>query len=374
MTRFELAKPKKLDKIELLKGHLSTVNCIALTPNGCCLVSGSQDKTARVWSMLDGECLRVLKGHQGPINSVVVSGDGKFAVTGSSDKKIIVWSLQDGEALATLEGHQSVLGVMSLALSADGRILVSSDKVKEMFVWSLPNRKRVCQVKPPRKRYLSGDIAMTVDGRYAVVGDFVWSLPTKAGLFASAKQLFSIGSLGAIITYDGVLINHVGGTRIMLRPLFTRSEVDGVIHYEVASRSDTSNGTYGYTAAYGGACNLYSGTPSPDSNAYDGNITALGVSPDGGKLASITDHHIVIRRLDNGWPETFLSYPDEKYFNLHSVKKQGPGYTYKSKEPTCELNEIVLDSDVNTVAASGDSKYIFLWRGNSETAQKGKKV
>ena len=70
-----------------------------------------------------GSCLQVLLGHSGNVSSVAYSPDGKRIVSGSWDKTVRVWDAQTGEALHTLEGHSTV--VTSVAYSPDGKRIES---------------------------------------------------------------------------------------------------------------------------------------------------------------------------------------------------------------------------------------------------------
>ena len=45
----------------VLQGHTSTVRCLAMHENN--IVSGSRDGTLRVWDVTNGNCLHVLIGH-----------------------------------------------------------------------------------------------------------------------------------------------------------------------------------------------------------------------------------------------------------------------------------------------------------------------
>lgn len=42
-----------------------TVNGVAFTPDGTHIISGSQDKTLRMWCLASGQCVAVLPGHEG---------------------------------------------------------------------------------------------------------------------------------------------------------------------------------------------------------------------------------------------------------------------------------------------------------------------
>ena len=76
--------------IQLL-GHDDAVNSVALSPDGSKIISGSDDKTIRVWDASIGvEILPPLRGHDDSILSVVFSPDGSKIISGSLDDTIRV--------------------------------------------------------------------------------------------------------------------------------------------------------------------------------------------------------------------------------------------------------------------------------------------
>ena len=48
-------------------GHMALVNDIAFTPDGSQLVSGSDDKTIRVWDVATGKTVRTIRGEAAPV-------------------------------------------------------------------------------------------------------------------------------------------------------------------------------------------------------------------------------------------------------------------------------------------------------------------
>ena len=54
------------------------------------IVSGSADKTIKIWSQSTGECLHTLSGHTGDVNSVAVLPTNEI-VSASDDKTLKIW-------------------------------------------------------------------------------------------------------------------------------------------------------------------------------------------------------------------------------------------------------------------------------------------
>jgi predicted NACHT family NTPase len=119
--------------LRVLTGHSSPVMSVALSADGRRIVSGSYDKSVRVWDAHSGECLRVLTGHSNTVWSVALSADGRRIVSGSSDNSVRVWDAHSGECLRVLTGHSG--WVRSVALSADGRRIVSGSDDNSVRVW-----------------------------------------------------------------------------------------------------------------------------------------------------------------------------------------------------------------------------------------------
>ncbi|MFL5734407.1 MAG: WD40 repeat domain-containing protein [Chloroflexia bacterium] len=78
------------------KGHERNVLSAAFSPDGKYVLTGSADKTARIWDAANGRELRVPKGHEEVINGVAYSHDGKYAATASDDHTARIWDAATG--------------------------------------------------------------------------------------------------------------------------------------------------------------------------------------------------------------------------------------------------------------------------------------
>lgn len=131
------------------KAHDKDINAISINHNNTLFASASQDRTVKIWSVEEGEVQGVLRGHRRGVWSVKfaakdtppISGDNSgpassrhgVVLTGSGDKTVKIWSLTDYSCLRTLEGHtNSVLKVlwMPLPASSDGSTSTSKRPVQ----------------------------------------------------------------------------------------------------------------------------------------------------------------------------------------------------------------------------------------------------
>ncbi len=108
----------------------SVKKLVSQRANGQTIVSGSQDRTVKVWHQ--GILIHNLTGHQSPVTSVAISSDAQTIVSGSEDNNVKMWR-RNGSLIATLTGHQST--VTSVAISANGRTVISAGRDKTVRVW-----------------------------------------------------------------------------------------------------------------------------------------------------------------------------------------------------------------------------------------------
>ncbi len=81
-------------ELQRIEGHQGSVIAVAITPDGRRVVSGSDDKTLKVWDLETGRQERTLEGHQHSVYAVAITPDGRRVVSGSADKTLKVWDLE----------------------------------------------------------------------------------------------------------------------------------------------------------------------------------------------------------------------------------------------------------------------------------------
>ena len=116
-------------------GHSRTVSSLSCSPNGHHIVTGSYDKTLRIWDIETGATVgNPLLGHTGELKGVAYSPDGRYIVSASDDMTIRIWDAETGAQLGTpLEGHTGY--VSSVAYSPNGQHIISGSEDETIRIW-----------------------------------------------------------------------------------------------------------------------------------------------------------------------------------------------------------------------------------------------
>src|SRR5258706_401959 len=116
-------------------GHTDAVNCLSYSPNGCHIVTGSNDRTIRIWDAEMGTVVgEALQGHTGNVESVAYSPDGRHITAGSRDRTIRIWDAKTGSAVGKpLKGHTD--WVRSIAYSPNGLQIISGSDDLSIRIW-----------------------------------------------------------------------------------------------------------------------------------------------------------------------------------------------------------------------------------------------
>ena len=81
----------------IFSGHTESVFAVGFSSDGRLLVSGSDDKTIKLWDMQTGGVIKTFCGHTGYVRSVSISADCIRIVSGFFDGTISLWNIQTGE-------------------------------------------------------------------------------------------------------------------------------------------------------------------------------------------------------------------------------------------------------------------------------------
>lgn len=290
-----------------LKGHAGSVNAVAVIPGSTRVVSGSYDRTLKIWDIESGEEPQTLTGHRDIIHAVAVTPDGRTIVSGSNDKTVRVWSVESGRMLRTFKGHES--DVNAVAVFPDGRRFVSASYDGALKIWEIGS------ANPPRSLQGHSDVikavAITPDGRRIISGDqdgtlAVWDSETGIRIHA-----LSFGSGHVVDTEGRVHSFSVLAVAVDPNSRFVTLEVGGrgalkVLDLEsleelrnwvaqpegVPSLAVTLDGTRIVSGGYDSTLKIWDAQNGKELQTLRGHgraVRAVVVTPDGRRAVSASD-------------------------------------------------------------------------------------
>ncbi|KAG0128182.1 WD40-repeat-containing domain protein [Tuber indicum] len=123
------------------KGHDSPVWDVRFGPYGHYFATASHDHTARLWSCDHIYPLRIFAGHLDDVDTIIFHPNSAYVFTGSTDKTIRMWDVQTGNSVRLFTGHTGP--VRALAISPNGKWLASAGLDSTIMLWDIASGKRL---------------------------------------------------------------------------------------------------------------------------------------------------------------------------------------------------------------------------------------
>jgi WD40 repeat protein/tRNA A-37 threonylcarbamoyl transferase component Bud32 len=190
-------------ELKALRGHSGAIYSVAVSPDGMRIVTGSKDRTAKVWDAASGAEIVALNGHSGSIQSAAFSPDGQQIVTGSADGTAKVWDAVSGKERRTLKGQWQSSDLVSAAFSPEGQQIVTCSSDGMAKVWDLVSGNEICALNYGATLYF----AVSTNSQWVLTsGDFgkvkLWVVAShKVRQVLSASDTFAV--LGVAFSPNG---------------------------------------------------------------------------------------------------------------------------------------------------------------------------
>ena len=152
-------------EIFIQTGHPSGVNALAVSPDGNRILSGSGDKTLKLWDIATGREIRTFLGHKGGVKATAFSPDGRQAVSGGWDHDIRIWDVATGKEIKTFPGDSII---HSVAVSPDGKYILSGNDDNTVRLWQV-SLSRSIRTFVGHKGGVNA-VAFSPDGKYVLSG------------------------------------------------------------------------------------------------------------------------------------------------------------------------------------------------------------
>eukprot|EP00913_Durusdinium_trenchii_P013374 g12555.t1 len=291
-------------RTHVLRGHLSTVHCIAFSNDSRLIATAGLDKTVRVWNRSNGQSIGVFSGHSQSILAIAFRNDGKQLVSVATNvskaetlrsPEVKIWNVAEGKETGTVEIGK-VKTIIAATVSPDSRLLALGDVDGFVRIWNLESRQL-------HQEYAAATTA--VSGlRFSPNGRMLGVVSLGQVLKRRESGAGTVVEIGIYHTETGRLKTTLTARRVHL----------------VTDLAFTADGRKLLTAAPETAVQLWNVNDDirPWVIAPAEKVVCMAISPDGNTLASVTrktgiadTRNIVLRSLSTDRPPRVLTAPQQ---------------------------------------------------------------
>ncbi|CAN6676014.1 unnamed protein product [Malus baccata var. baccata] len=198
-------------------GHLSGVYSMALHPTLDVLVTGGRDSVCRVWDVrLKNVQVHALTGHEDAVCSLLTLPTDPQVISGSHDTTVKLWDLRKGKTFSTLTHHKKSVRAMTHHPKLDRGNCFTSASTNTIKKFNLPRGEFLHNMLSQQKSIINA-MAVNEDGVMATGGDngSLWFWDWKSG--HNFQQSQTIVQPGSLESEAGIyaLCYDVTGTRLV---------------------------------------------------------------------------------------------------------------------------------------------------------------
>jgi WD40 repeat protein len=227
--------------VKKLKGHSLGVLGLDFSKDGKKVISGSSDKTVKVWDIEKGKEILTLEGHTDGINAVKFSPDGKTALSCSLDGTIRIWDLTTGKELLNINENEKIHNkkVFNVDFSPNGKLVLSASG-GAMRLWDVSSGKLVRSFVADRHNYseLNNFYKMgacfSPKGKYVAAGIktriYMFDVETGEEIRQFTGRKYNI--ISVCFSPDGKYIYAAGPGPIWMWEVETGEKVRQFVEYE----------------------------------------------------------------------------------------------------------------------------------------------
>lgn len=323
--------------------HRTRIRTVAFSPDGQLLATGSDDFTACLWGARTGNRAGVPFEHQARIRAVIFHPAGDRVLTTSADGTAVLWTIANGErAIPPLEHTASVV---TAAFSPDGELIATVSQDKSATLWQTLTGKQVAVLE--HSDHVTG-LAFHPKGKWILTACEdgivrIWSV--KTGLPGAPRLIHNRAVLALAISLDGKLVltgcadatarlwNFASGEEVG-RPMWHRDSVLAV--------ALTADGQRILTGSADRTARVWSADGSALTPSYQhrGRVTFVAFSPDGSKI---------------------LTSGEDEAARLWAVEGASVSSLPRGARLQAEVASTSLSADGSAIAAAGTDDGVVVW-------------
>ncbi|KAG1855867.1 WD40-repeat-containing domain protein [Suillus tomentosus] len=112
--------------------------CLAWTPDGKTLLSPGSYSVIRIWDTTTWKQIAVLDGHTSSVQSIAISPNGRILASASLDKTVRLWNLDDNQPIRVGSPLRYPGFVTPVSFSANGNSLLATDgHAENAYTWDI---------------------------------------------------------------------------------------------------------------------------------------------------------------------------------------------------------------------------------------------
>lgn len=273
-------------------------SCMAVDPSGEVVAAGSLDSfDVHIWSVQTGQLLDQLAGHEGPVSALAFAPNGSSLVSGSWDRTARIWSIFD--RTQTSEPLQLQADILAIAVRTDSLQLAISTLDGQLTFWTMSDAEQTAGVDG--RRDVSGGrkigdrrTAANVSGtksfnsiRYSPDGSCV-----LAGGNSKYICLYSVTTMVLLKKFTVSINLSLSGTQEFLNSKFL---TEGGPAGELDDAGEASDREDRRDLSLPGSKR---GDPSARKKIPEVRVTSLGFSPSGTSFCAASTEGLLIYSLD----------------------------------------------------------------------------
>ncbi|XP_071808214.1 NACHT domain- and WD repeat-containing protein 1-like isoform X2 [Asterias amurensis] len=373
-----------------IKAHDMEVTCIQTSDDNRWLLTGSTDKTIKVWCTDKAECVGTLAEQKGVITAVLMSHNGKRIISGSADFKLRIFSSETRELERTLEGHKDA--VIAISVNSHDDVLVSASADSTIRTWNLDTFQDLDVIEG--NQCLITHMTLSSDDMFIITAYEdktlqVFCLPTGSEVHCLEKHSDSIVDLSICADGSNIAIATIKN-KVHIYNIKTQEIIETLSGHKgaISTVAVTRDGHFVMTSCLDGNIRVWNMPKKSNSEvspfSHQSKVSCIALSKEG--IYAITGSTDCTLRLwnlelcqmmnilcEHTKPITCLALADDGSFAVSGsedksvrVWSAGSGVVVVHfTDHTDVISNVLITSDNKRILSADFSNYMKLWKAES---------